>query len=588
MVAARRWFGPVAALGFLTAIAGCASDPQVGGWNGDAGAAMRCAAPYTIDGAFTGWPETPDCVEWESAPAPGPALDLYIEEDGSQLFFNLDIHAAEEALFADDYIECRITVGDEADDWTIRVYGNQARIIHHNGALYTPVLPLAYGFHRSPNHQRPHRIVELALPYALGEGTVDCGTLAGGPTSWSFVVTDAGVTACPGHNVDGAFTGWPESEDCPEWSDAPATGSTMDLHVEHDDKRVYFNVDVFVAQWDLSPADFVQCLITTKDGAAQWLVRIYGDQSTIVEHDGLPYVGELPAAYGFHASPPHSPVHQIVEIALPYSEGAGTLSCGHTPGDPEVFGFDLTSEGVDLDVVDVPVLLAISPPFGNAGDSVVLHGGYFGDAVGEVLFGAQPALVTDWKDDRIEVIVPEISGPTWVSMISASGKESNGLRFGYACAPTCVDKACGPDGCGGTCGTCPSGQACQIGGQCACEPTCDGAVCGPNGCGGTCGACPWGTACSADGVCECSSDCGTKVCGPDGCGGTCGSCGSGVCVAGHCCVPDCGGAVCGSDGCGGSCGTCELSRSSLGAAHVDHLGVEGLGLVGRARRPSPR
>jgi hypothetical protein len=51
------------------------------------------------------------------------------------------------------------------------------------------------------------------------------------------------------------------------------------------------------------------------------------------------------------------------------------------------------------------------------------------------------------------------------------------------CTPTCAGKACGdPDGCGGSCqtGTCPGGQACQLG---QCVDSCEvGTLCGPGSC----------------------------------------------------------------------------------------------------------
>src|SRR5205823_2420258 len=59
-----------------------------------------------------------------------------------------------------------------------------------------------------------------------------------------------------------------------------------------------------------------------------------------------------------------------------------------------------------------------------------------------------------------------------------------------------------------------------------CVPQCDGKFCGDDTCGGTCGACPPGSACNAASRCVASP-----------------------------CVPQCGGRQCGSDGCGGSCGT---------------------------------
>ena len=127
-------------------------------------------------------------------------------------------------------------------------------------------------------------------------------------------------------------------------------------------------------------------------------------------------------------------------------------------------------------------------------------------------------------------------------------------------APSCDGKACGDDGCGGSCGGCPGGDACEPGGQCGCVPSCAGKQCGGDGCGGSCGGCPSGDACDAGGKCGCVPSCAGKQCGGDGCGGTCGGgCPGGtVCSGDQCvCVPNCSGKQCGSDGCGGSCGGCS-------------------------------
>jgi hypothetical protein len=95
----------------------------------------------------------------------------------------------------------------------------------------------------------------------------------------------------------------------------------------------------------------------------------------------------------------------------------------------------------------------------------------------------------------------------------------------------------------------------------ACTPQCTGKVCGPNGCGGICGTCTEGTCNTTTGQCEtCVPQCTGKECGPDGCGSICGTCSEGTCntTTGMCedCVPNCTGRQCGSDGCDGTCGTC--------------------------------
>jgi hypothetical protein len=167
------------------------------------------------------------------------------------------------------------------------------------------------------------------------------------------------------------------------------------------------------------------------------------------------------------------------------------------------------------------------------------------------------------------------------------------------CTPQCDGRTCGPDGCGGICGRCPSTMTCSAAGQCTpklgnsgatcgacnpgetcnasgqcvpatCVPSCTGRSCGPDGCGGTCGTCPSGNGCDAFGRCaatSCTPTCSGRTCGSDGCGGTCGTCGVGQnCnTAGQCtaaaCVPNCSGKTCGSDGCGGTCGQCPANAT---------------------------
>jgi hypothetical protein len=144
------------------------------------------------------------------------------------------------------------------------------------------------------------------------------------------------------------------------------------------------------------------------------------------------------------------------------------------------------------------------------------------------------------------------------------------------CTPDCGGKACGDDGCGGSCGGCCGTQVCE-GGQCVGGPGCEES--NLPGCGGcaceecVCGLDPfccqamWDSLCvgeclDACGGCGASPDCDGKECGPDGCGGVCGECPAGWdCTdEGTCleeCVPACEGLGCGSDGCGGECGHCE-------------------------------
>ncbi|MEO7095512.1 MAG: hypothetical protein ABI175_19810 [Polyangiales bacterium] len=74
---------------------------------------------------------------------------------------------------------------------------------------------------------------------------------------------------------------------------------------------------------------------------------------------------------------------------------------------------------------------------------------------------------------------------------------------GCSCTPSCTGKTCGDNGCGGSCGTCPFGKACDATGACVttCTPACTGKTCGPDGCGGSCGTCTAPATCSAAGTC---------------------------------------------------------------------------------------
>jgi hypothetical protein len=86
------------------------------------------------------------------------------------------------------------------------------------------------------------------------------------------------------------------------------------------------------------------------------------------------------------------------------------------------------------------------------------------------------------------------------------GKSSSELigGSGGGCTPLCTGKQCGDDGCGGSCGSCASGQTCDGSGQCSgggCTPQCDGMACGDDGCGGSCGSCGDGQTCDDTGQC---------------------------------------------------------------------------------------
>jgi hypothetical protein len=131
------------------------------------------------------------------------------------------------------------------------------------------------------------------------------------------------------------------------------------------------------------------------------------------------------------------------------------------------------------------------------------------------------------------------------------------------CTAECTDRRCGPDGCGGTCGTCADSLTCIDYTCVTCQPDCVDQECGDDGCNGSCGECESYEVCT-DGQCQlCEQDCTNRECGPDPvCQTSCGTCDAheicnsdGLCE----CVPDCTDKDCGDDGCGDSCGECSAT-----------------------------
>lgn len=124
---------------------------------------------------------------------------------------------------------------------------------------------------------------------------------------------------------------------------------------------------------------------------------------------------------------------------------------------------------------------------------------------------------------------------------SVGGGGGGAVGGGGGCQPACAGRACGSDGCGGTCGACTVTQQC-VNGRCECLPESDAAFCqraqracdsltAMDNCGVTrtvsCGSCQAPQTCGGAGVpgqCGCTPQCAGKACGPDGCGGQCGTC----------------------------------------------------------------
>ena len=100
---------------------------------------------------------------------------------------------------------------------------------------------------------------------------------------------------------------------------------------------------------------------------------------------------------------------------------------------------------------------------------------------------------------------------------SQFGPYSVRVKFSANCIPNCDGQYCGgDDGCGGSCGACPDGEACGRDLQCRpdpCVPDCtneDGSprTCGDDGCLGSCGSCAAGEMCvPLDGTCQTFEQC---------------------------------------------------------------------------------
>lgn len=86
-----------------------------------------------------------------------------------------------------------------------------------------------------------------------------------------------------------------------------------------------------------------------------------------------------------------------------------------------------------------------------------------------------------------------------LAIVIGCGGGSGTSEAGSLCVRSCNGKQCGPDGCGGTCGTCGAATAC-FQGTC-CTPSCAGRQCGDDGCGGTCGTCNSESSC-VEGWCQ--------------------------------------------------------------------------------------
>jgi hypothetical protein len=209
-------------------------------------------------------------------------------------------------------------------------------------------------------------------------------------------------------------------------------------------------------------------------------------------------------------------------------------------------GAEEGAEGLSHDQVR---FLLWRPAAGRWGERVALDASP--EAPGPLSWTADPSregLLTTGLDDTLTVaLTPGMAsgGGDEPATLSVDYLELRLLRRDGRCLPDCDGRACGPDGCGGSCGACPLQDDC-VSGVC-CLPDCDGRACGGDGCGGSCGACACGESC-VDGACAFTA-CAARACGPDGCGGSCGACPSSQVCDGLGCAPSCDGLLFPIKGC---------------------------------------
>ncbi|PKN56912.1 MAG: hypothetical protein CVU56_13805 [Deltaproteobacteria bacterium HGW-Deltaproteobacteria-14] len=242
----------------------------------------------------------------------------------------------------------------------------------------------------------------------------------------------------------------------------------------------------------------------------------------IAQAMAFPAVGSLP---GQAAGAPMPWLHLAVAVALdPAAAGPCTLVTQFTAVNAGAT-LPMTLSGTTHPVIDVlvPILDA------NGARACARHALDAGDGV----------------------VATRYTGPntpeTFPTGVVALGPSVSVTR---TCVADCEAAACGPDQCGGVCGVCVIGAACDPTRQCAVEwpPTCFDAATnedetGPD-CGGSCPPCGDGLGCQAPADCA-----------------------SGVCDLGVCQAPACDDAIANGDelgvDCGGACPACAVAVSGV-------------------------
>ena len=469
VAAARNW--PVV----LCLLAGaCASDPEMlDVQTQDVGPSGTCDASHRVDGVFSSWPNTSSCFEWSDTVASvGSDADLYLQyDDTGRLFILHDRHKKLKAASGGAFEELYLLTGNGQEQWQIRVYDSGITQVERNGQPTMLAAEGALGFARSPRHDVPHVIMEVALPVlpsaftlAGPDGDGHTGALGDG----FYVIPKAGValtaiTASKGVGGDTAVlsgTGFGAAEGGVTFGGSSAT----------------------VTEWSPTAITVV-------------VPEISGDVNVVV-HAGAEQSNPLRYFWACRRGCAGGPCPSCPD----------DVACGICPaGQPQC---------VDGYCECIPNCL-------NRECGADGCGGQCGACADtEVCLGGQCNCKT--LCDGADPCGPDGCGG------SCGGCVQGALCLhGSCCKPDCSGIQCGGDGCEGLCGDCPENHKC-LKGVCICNPQCGTNNCGPNGCGGVCGSCLGGHLCVL-GKCKCLPSCVNefglnKECGDNGCGGHCGLC----------------------------------------------------------------
>ncbi len=154
---------------------------------------------------------------------------------------------------------------------------------------------------------------------------------------------------------------------------------------------------------------------------------------------------------------------------------AGCLAFGCSPAESEstsqddptaTAGQENPADGTDP-VVEDPEKDPVEDPVTDPDDPVE-------DPIADPQPGCAPGTV-QCSEDGLRVVACKGDGLSWYDVETCEGGDScdpNTATCGAGCAPSCAAKQCGPDGCGGTCGTCPGTAICTEFGQCGTTDLC--------------------------------------------------------------------------------------------------------------------